>query len=167
MNRRGAWPRYRLNCKLNYELNYQPNHKLKFGLKDCWKVGASLSVSLSVSFLSWCVGSASLAAEQTNGACSDNLLADLSTDLLETPVETEILVPDTSDEIPEEILRTEIITGARSPFTGEPMTAAEYAQLQEKLDEPAGTPLVSSDIRHLVFLLQLRRAVRPILPFIP
>ena len=153
----------------------RPKYKLRFGL-SCWKVsarlGASLSASLGASLISLCVGSASLAVEQTPSVPSDGFLADLSTDLLETPleteipVETEILVPDTSDEIPEEILRTEIITGARSPFTGEPMTAAEYAQLQEELDGPIVTPLASSDIRYLVFLLQLRKAVRPILPFI-
>ena len=71
-----------------------------------------------------------------------------------------------SAEIPEEILRTEIITGARSPLTGEPITAAEYAQLQAELDAPAGTTLVSNDIRYLVFLLQVRRAIKPIVPFI-
>lgn len=104
----------------------------------------------------------------------------LSTDLLELPIEQMLLeeipleekakpleVPLLDADIPEEILRTEIITGARSPITGEPMTAADYAQLQAELDQLAGDPLVSSDIRYLVFLLQVRRAIRPILPFIP
>ena len=126
-----------------------------------------------------------------NASTSVGLAQGLSTDLLEMPIEErpieeipveEIPVEERpaaetpaaetleglplSEEIPEEILRTEIITGARSPITGEPMTAADYAQLQAELDEPAGNPLVSSDIRYLVFLLQVRRAVRPILPFI-
>ncbi len=70
------------------------------------------------------------------------------------------------DEIPEEILRTEIITEARSPLTGEPISAAEYAQLQAELAEPAGGNLVSQDIRYLLFLLQVRRAIKPIVPFI-
>ena len=68
-------------------------------------------------------------------------------------------------EIPEEVLRTEIITAARSPLTGESLSAAEYAQLLEALEAPAGDPMVSEQIRYLVFLLQLRRSIRPILPF--
>lgn len=122
-----------------------------------------------------------MAAEEVlDAALADSLLADsllagslsadLSTDLLEVPIETErvpAIADDVQAEIPEEILRTEIITGARSLVTGEPMTAAEYAQLQEELAQPGGTPLVSNDIRYLVFLLQVRRAIRPILPFIP
>ncbi|MFK8184660.1 MAG: hypothetical protein AB8B99_14920 [Phormidesmis sp.] len=71
------------------------------------------------------------------------------------------------EEVPEEILRTEIITGARSPLTGEPLTAVEYAQLQAELAAPAGGNLVSQDIEYLIFLLQLRRAIKPIIPFIP
>ncbi len=71
-----------------------------------------------------------------------------------------------SEDIPEEILRTEIITAARSPLTGEPLTAAEYAQLQASLAAPAGSTLVNPELRYLVFLLQLRRSVGPILPFI-
>lgn len=70
------------------------------------------------------------------------------------------------EEVPEEILRTEIITGARSPLTGEPLTAVEYAQLQAELAGPAGGNLVSQDIKYLIFLLQLRRAIKPIVPFI-
>ena len=75
-------------------------------------------------------------------------------------------VVENAEEIPEEILRTEIITEARSPFTGEPLTAAEYAQLQAELADSAGTPLVSEDLRYLIFLLQVRRAVKPIIPFL-
>ena len=71
-----------------------------------------------------------------------------------------------AEEIPEEILRTEIITGARSPLTGEPLSAAEYAQLQAELADSAGEPLVSEDLRYLIFLLQVRRAVKPIIPFL-
>lgn len=77
------------------------------------------------------------------------------------------VIPAESEEIPEEILRTEIITGARSPLTGEPLSAYEYAQLQDELKEPAGGNLVSEDIRYLIFLLQVRRAIKPIVPFIP
>ncbi len=70
--------------------------------------------------------------------------------------------------IPEELLRTEIITEARSPLTGEPLSAAEYAQLLESIENtPADGTLISSEIRHLILILQLRRTLKPILPFIP
>lgn len=72
-----------------------------------------------------------------------------------------------ADEIPEEILRTEIIFEARSPIDGQPLTATEYAELQAALRAPSDTPLIRSDIRYLVFLLQARRAVKPIVPFLP
>lgn len=69
-----------------------------------------------------------------------------------------------AEEIPEEILRTEIITEARSPLTGEPLSAAEYAQIQAELTAPASA--ISDDIRYLIFLLQVRRAIKPIVPFL-
>lgn len=77
-----------------------------------------------------------------------------------------IAVPSADEEIPEEILRTEIITEARSPLTGDPISAAEYAQLTDELRSPAGGNLVSQDIDYLVYLLQLRRALKPIIPFL-
>ena len=70
------------------------------------------------------------------------------------------------EDSPEEILRTEIILEARSPINGEVLTAAEYAQLQEELGR-RDAPLVSSQIRELIFLLQLRRVVKPVFPFLP
>ncbi|MEO1591086.1 MAG: hypothetical protein AAFU71_07320 [Cyanobacteria bacterium J06632_22] len=70
------------------------------------------------------------------------------------------------EDTPEEILRTEIILEARSPIDGAPLTAAEYAELQTVLQAPTETPVLNSDIRYLVFLLQLRRAVQPIAPFL-
>lgn len=72
------------------------------------------------------------------------------------------------DDIPEELLRIEIITEARSPLTGEPLSAAEYAQLLESIQNtPADGSLISSEIRQLIQLLQIRRTLRPVLPFIP
>lgn len=73
---------------------------------------------------------------------------------------------DDSEEIPEEILRTEIITGARSPLTGRPISAAEYAQLQAQLAASAGDPILNNRIRNIIFLLQLRRGLQPIVPFL-
>ncbi|NMF86397.1 hypothetical protein E1H13_24260 [Nodosilinea sp. P-1105] len=70
------------------------------------------------------------------------------------------------DDIPEEILRTEIITEARSPLTGEPLSAEDYAALVEDLRDPNTPRRVSSDLNQLIFLLQLRRLGRRILPMI-
>jgi hypothetical protein len=75
--------------------------------------------------------------------------------------------PPPSDEVPEEILRNELIFEARSPIDGSPMSAAEYAALQERLQTPTEAPLVNQDLRYLIFLLELRGAIKPILPFIP
>ncbi|PLZ22593.1 hypothetical protein CBP28_20550, partial [Fischerella thermalis WC559] len=40
-----------------------------------------------------------------------------------------------AEDIPEEILRTEIILAARSPIDGKPLSAADYAQLQAQLQQ--------------------------------
>ncbi len=70
------------------------------------------------------------------------------------------------EEIPEEILRTEVITEARSPLDGEPLSAADYAALQEHLRDPNTEPVVRPDIAELIQLLRLRRLLRPVLPFL-
>lgn len=71
------------------------------------------------------------------------------------------------DDVPEEILRTEIITEARSPVDGESLTAAEYAELEARLQrEPELYDTLSPQIRQTIFLLQIRRAIRTIAPFL-
>ncbi|WP_199295494.1 MULTISPECIES: hypothetical protein [Cyanophyceae] len=67
------------------------------------------------------------------------------------------------EEVPEEVLRTEIITEARSPIDGKPITAAEYAQLQAELQTitPGASPL-NPQLRELVFLLRVRQLLRGI-----
>lgn len=71
------------------------------------------------------------------------------------------------DEIPEEMLRTEVITEARSPLDGKPISAADYAALQARLRDPNTEVIVNSDVASLIQLLQFRRVLRPILPFLP
>lgn len=72
------------------------------------------------------------------------------------------------DDQPEEVLRTEVITGARSPITGKPMTAAEYAQLQAEIETPPPIqPELSPTIRKQVNLLKLRQFLKTFFPFIP
>jgi hypothetical protein len=70
------------------------------------------------------------------------------------------------DEIPEEILRTEVIVEARSPLTGELISAADYAIQQDRLRDPNIETVVDPDLADLIQLLRLRRIFRPILPFL-
>lgn len=68
------------------------------------------------------------------------------------------------EDMPEEVLRTEIITEARSPLDGKPLTAAEYAQLQAELAQRSTPPQLDSNIRQNIFLLQLRRLFQTLTP---
>lgn len=68
------------------------------------------------------------------------------------------------EDIPEEILRAEIILDGRSPLDGEPLTAAEYAELQILLAESEFSPTLNSDVRYLIFLLRIRRMLRTLAP---
>jgi hypothetical protein len=70
------------------------------------------------------------------------------------------------EDVPEEILRTEVITEARSPLNGEPLPAADYAVLQDRLRDSNSETVVNPDLAQLVELLQLRRILKPILPFL-
>ncbi|PMB29450.1 hypothetical protein CEN42_19750 [Fischerella thermalis CCMEE 5208] len=70
-----------------------------------------------------------------------------------------------AEDIPEEILRTEIILAARSPIDGKPLSAADYAQLQAQLQQ-APPPKLSSNIRDNIFLLRLRKALLQLFPFL-
>jgi hypothetical protein len=69
------------------------------------------------------------------------------------------------EDTPEEVLRTEIILEARSPIDGQPLTAAEYAQLKAQLENrQPQRPQVNPKLRQLIFLLRLRRMIRQIVP---
>lgn len=70
-----------------------------------------------------------------------------------------------SEDVPEEVLRTEIITEARSPIDGKPLTAAEYAQLKAQLAERSTPVEINPKFRQLIFLLNLRHLFRTIIPF--
>lgn len=77
-----------------------------------------------------------------------------------------VALPPPEDQ-PEEVLRTEIITAARSPLDGKPLTAREYAELQareEAARENLGT--VSPEVRRTINLLRLRRTIRTFFPFL-
>ncbi|MGY6529940.1 MAG: hypothetical protein ACXITR_08425 [Cyanobacterium sp.] len=68
------------------------------------------------------------------------------------------------EHIPEEVLRTEIIVEGRSPLDNKPLSAQEYAQLQESLRKSKFSPALSEDVRHTIFLLQLLKMFRTFNP---
>lgn len=77
--------------------------------------------------------------------------------------------PSLVEDIPEEILRSEIYTEARSPVDGSLLSAAEYIELNEGLRETIDNIpprfLVSEKIQRLITLLKLRKIIRTIIPF--
>ncbi|NDJ16921.1 hypothetical protein [Myxacorys almedinensis] len=76
-----------------------------------------------------------------------------------------------ADDLPEEILRTEIILEARSPLDGKPLTAAEYAKLQAQLQTPVHPTdprtQVSPSVQQTINLIKLRKFIKTVFPFIP
>ncbi len=74
------------------------------------------------------------------------------------------------EDTPEEVLRAEIYTDARSPIDGRQLSAAEYTELMEKmrsLDSIPPEDLVSPKVREVIDLLRLRKFLRQFIPFIP
>lgn len=71
-----------------------------------------------------------------------------------------------SIDIPEEILRTEVILEARSPIDGKPLSAAEYAQLQAQIKTRPYPPKLSPKVRETVFLLRLLKILKTLFPFV-
>jgi len=73
-----------------------------------------------------------------------------------------------AEDVPEEVLRTQIILDARSPIDGKPMTPADYATLQTQQQTPyEPPPQLSPQVRGVVTQLRLRRFIKRFLPFIP
>ena len=71
-----------------------------------------------------------------------------------------------AEDIPEEILRTEIILEGRSLIDGKPLSASEYEELQAQLKEPRLHPEVDSNIQQLIILLQIRKLFKTIIPIL-
>jgi hypothetical protein len=71
------------------------------------------------------------------------------------------------DDIPEEILRLEVVTDARSPINGEALTAAEYAELQAYLrSSDRLQPQLSAKLQGQIIKLRLLKVLRGLLPFL-
>ena len=68
------------------------------------------------------------------------------------------------EDLPEEVLRTEIITEGRSPEDGTVLTAAEYADLQAELAEGEFPPTINQEVEHTIFLLRLLKLFRTLNP---
>ncbi|NJM28603.1 MAG: hypothetical protein HC856_11155 [Pseudanabaena sp. RU_4_16] len=71
------------------------------------------------------------------------------------------------EDTPDEVLRTEIYTEARSPVDGKLLTAAEYLELKEELTAINIPPeaQVSPKVAEVIRLLKLRAFLKRILPF--
>jgi hypothetical protein len=70
-------------------------------------------------------------------------------------------------DIPEEVLRTEIITEARSPIDGRPLSAGEFAELVTHVEAQIDRELSNSisekpEFKELVYLLRLRSFLKSI-----
>jgi hypothetical protein len=70
------------------------------------------------------------------------------------------------EDLPEEILRTEIILEGRSPIDGKPLSAREYEELEAELRESRFDPQINEDVQQIIFLLQIRKLFKTIIPFI-
>ena len=65
------------------------------------------------------------------------------------------------EDLPEEILRTEIILEGRSPIDGVALTPAEYETLQAQLQESRiGSKILIPILQELIFLLQVRKFIK-------
>jgi hypothetical protein len=69
--------------------------------------------------------------------------------------------PPTTEDIPEEVLRAEIITEARSPIDGKPLSAIDFAELVVQVEQKterddAAASIQNSSIKNLLFLVRLR-----------
>jgi len=69
------------------------------------------------------------------------------------------------DDIPEEILRTQIILEGRSSLNGEPLTPQEYAELERELAQAKYPPEIAAKLKHLIFLVRIRQMMMLLAPF--
>jgi hypothetical protein len=72
------------------------------------------------------------------------------------------------EDIPEEVLHMDVITAARSPLSGQPLSAADYAELQDQLRQtPVEVPArLAPQLPRNVSLLRLRKVLKVFLPFL-
>lgn len=68
------------------------------------------------------------------------------------------------EDTPEAQLRTKVILEARSSIDGQPLTAAEYAQLQAELSRSPYPPELNPKVQEVIFLLQIRQMLQILTP---
>ena len=91
----------------------------------------------------------------------------LASSLVLYPTSRLLAVPPPED-VPEEVLRSEIVLDARSPIDGKPMTASEYAELQTQLQTPPPTqPELAPKVRKTLNLIRARKFLKTFFPFLP
>jgi len=76
--------------------------------------------------------------------------------------------PAIEPDLPEEVLRSEILLDGRSPFDGRRLAATEYAELQQEIEQAISVePQVASKIRRLIGLIKFRKFIKRVLPIVP
>jgi hypothetical protein len=68
------------------------------------------------------------------------------------------------EDVPEEVLRTQIITEGRSPIDGTAVTATEYATIEQALTEHRLPPNINAEIQHTIFLLRVLKLFKTVNP---
>jgi len=69
------------------------------------------------------------------------------------------------DDIPEDVLRAQVILEGRSRVDGRPLSPVEYLAEEEDLATANAPRKLDPDVRELVFLLQLLKFLRTVTPF--
>ncbi len=70
-----------------------------------------------------------------------------------------------ADDIPEEVLRNQVVLDGRSAIDNSELSPTEYAELQALLeDSQEVTPRVSPELQRLILLLKLRKILRSVTP---
>lgn len=69
------------------------------------------------------------------------------------------------EDIPEEILRTEIIVEGRSPVDNQPLSASEYAQMQQRHRQSPYPPTINPNLQGKIFWLHVLKMIRLITPW--
>ncbi len=68
------------------------------------------------------------------------------------------------NDLPEEILSTEIILEGRSNLDNEPLTVSEYILQAQKEDNSIFPPDVDSKLKHQIFLLKILKMLKTFSP---
>lgn len=77
-------------------------------------------------------------------------------------------LPTIEPDLPEEVLRSEILLDGRSPLDGKRLTATQYAELQQEIEKANEVePQITLKIRRLVGMIKLRKFIKQILPIVP